>query len=373
MGRRNTGSIRYLTNRGKWQVRVTDPQTGKRRSVTVDTEAEARDILERAQARIASQPKTFGRMNLARYIPQWLEEHEGDYAPKSWTSTVGRLEKHLLPHPIAEIELADLRPTHFHQLLNRELKSKGLAYNTRRNIKSDISCVLRSALKEGHLKSNPIRDLDIEGRSQDTYYKFSASDLALLLHDPRIPKHRRLRYQITFYLGQRANDIWGIKLRDIDLAGGLIKIWCSKQQTLITYSLLPPVIEAIKDWMDHLRRYRSNPEGLLFPSKATGRRRKVSSSNPIRQLRIDCEKVGIVAAPNSRITWHSWRGSLSTALQAGTLGERWTAEEAARQLGHRSAQTTRRHYTEQAYVYPVAHMQAKAARVGVPAPPSTRE
>src|SRR5690606_7608445 len=72
-------------------------------------------------------------------------------------------------------------------------------------------------------------------------------------------------------------------------------------------------------------------------------------------------------AQNTRITWHSWRGSLATALQSGALGERWTAQEAARLLGHRSVQTTLKHYTEHEYVYPVQHMQEKASGVSAPA------
>ncbi|MGE0321818.1 MAG: hypothetical protein AB7S68_05930 [Polyangiaceae bacterium] len=44
---------------------------------------------------------------------------------------------------------------------------------------------------------------------------------------------------------------------------------------------------------------------------------------------------------------------MATHLQSGALGQRWTAQEAARQLGHKSVQTTLKHYTEHEYVYPV--------------------
>lgn len=61
------------------------------------------------------------------------------------------------------------------------------------------------------------------------------------------------------------------------------------------------------------------------------------------------------------------RGSLATHLQSGALGQRWTAQEAARQLGHKSVQTTLKHYTEHEYVYPVEHMAEKASGVSAPA------
>ncbi|MGE3674546.1 MAG: hypothetical protein AB7K71_33055 [Polyangiaceae bacterium] len=58
---------------------------------------------------------------------------------------------------------------------------------------------------------------------------------------------------------------------------------------------------------------------------------------------------------------------MATHLQPGALGQRWTAQEAARQLGHKSVQTTLKHYTEHEYVYPVEHMAEKASGVSAPA------
>lgn len=366
MGRRNTGSITYLTSRGKWQVRVTDPITQKRRSVTVDTEADAQDILDAAQARIQAIPKVLGGMTLARFIPRWLEEHRADYAPATFRSSSIRLNKHILGDPIAQLELRELDAPEFHRLINKRLKTK-LSWNSRRNLRSDLTAVLKSAIKEGLLPSNPLRDVDVEGRGQTGFCKFTGRDLELLFNSPKVPKYRRIKYQVVFYLGQRADDVWGIRLQDIDLENAQVTMWCSKQQAQITYPLLPPAVEAIAAWKKHLTRRSTNTLGLLFPSKQTGVRRKAGSGNPIRQLRADCKKLGIKPAPNTRITWHSWRGSLSTALQSGALGERWTAEEAAKMLGHRSVQTTRKHYTEHEYVYPVQHMAAKARGVSAPA------
>ncbi|MCA9632318.1 MAG: tyrosine-type recombinase/integrase [Myxococcales bacterium] len=366
MGRRNTGSVTYLASRDKWQVRVTDPTTRKRKSVTVDTEDEANAILEEVRVRFRSIPKQLGGMTLGKYIPRWLAEHEGDYARSSWRGTCFRLRRHVLGDVIAQQDLGELDAPSLHRLINQRLKSQ-LSWNTRRNLRSDLSAVFRSAIKEGLLRGNPIRDVDVEGRTQTRFYKFNERDLLLLFNSSKVPRYRRLKYQVVFYLGQRADDVWGLKLEDIDLEGAQVTIWCSKQQAQITYPLLPPAVDAIAAWKKHLRQRSRNPLGLLFPSKQTGLRRKSDSGNPIRQLRADCKVLGIKPAPNTRITWHSWRGSLSTALQSGLLGERWTAEEAARILGHRSVQTTRRHYTEHEYVYPAAHMAEKARAVSAPA------
>ena len=363
MGRRLTGSITYLPALDKWQVRVTDPKTKKRRSAVVDSEAEAIDVRDEALAQILDGQDAKGTsLTLGGYILRWLEEHRRDFKAETFQDYEGLLRKWVLTDHVAELPIKDVRASHLHRLLNKRLR-KQLSTNSRRNVKVALSLCLKEACKEeGVISTNPLREVDVEDRHDArSYYKFSRSDLGLLLEDERVGLTRRLRYAITFYLGQRSGDVWGIKMRDIDLDQKRITIFCNKQKKRITYPLLPGCISAIVRWTKYLGERRHNPDALLFPSKNTGRERRKNSGNPIRQLRIDCKMLGIVPAPGTRITWHSWRGTLATALQAGWLGERWSADEAASMLGHASVETTRRHYTQHAYLTPSELLGDKAA------------
>ena len=77
--------------------------------------------------------------------------------PSARASYGGILKNHILPQPIAGLEMSEITSEQAQRFLNQKLASKELDWDTVRNIRIVFSSVMSLAVKYGYLDRNPVR------------------------------------------------------------------------------------------------------------------------------------------------------------------------------------------------------------------------
>jgi integrase len=143
---------------GRYETRATlDTPTGRRRVSFYGTTAkEANDakfaaLADQAKGVLFADP---GRLKVGEYVEAWLSD-TARYQVAA--STYGRYRRdarnHLIPF-LGRIKLRDLSPTHVRAFKARKLDD-GLNPNTVGNLQSLLSGIIRQAVEDGLISSNP--------------------------------------------------------------------------------------------------------------------------------------------------------------------------------------------------------------------------
>lgn len=140
--------------RGKWVADWRD-QAGVRRWRTFDTKREAEDFLdiERPKSRQWLQPTLASQSTLGEYVTHWLSLIANTIKPRTVCGYRVLLEQHVIPL-FGSTPLRQLPRGRIKSFLASKLDT-GLSSNTVRNIYAVLRTVLRSAVDDGLLATNP--------------------------------------------------------------------------------------------------------------------------------------------------------------------------------------------------------------------------
>ena len=143
-----------LRKDGRWETRVIDPVTGKRRSAYAKTEAEARKKLREMVTRKETGETVLDRgISLADYTQKWLA---GPALKGRRESTVReyrhRLETYVLPL-IGRRKLGRLTVTDIELVLDEAAK-RGFGRSSLRGLRNAISAMLNEAVRSRDLQTN---------------------------------------------------------------------------------------------------------------------------------------------------------------------------------------------------------------------------
>lgn len=140
--------------RGKWVADWRD-QAGIRKWRTFDTRREAEDFLdiERPKSRQWLQPSVAAKATLSEYAGHWLSLIPSTVKPRTVHGYRKLLEQHLTP-TFGTVPVRQLHRGHIKTFLAAKLVA-GLSRNTVRNIYAVLRSLLRSAVDDGLLVSNP--------------------------------------------------------------------------------------------------------------------------------------------------------------------------------------------------------------------------
>jgi integrase len=123
------------------------------------------------------------------------------------------LEKIVIP-TIGSIRLSQLRRRHVQELLVDELRVRGLSGSRIRDVLNALRAVLRRALKDDELQSNPLEYLELPAAGQPRERAATPEEAAALL-DP-LPDEDRALWATAFYAGLRRGELRALRCSDFN-------------------------------------------------------------------------------------------------------------------------------------------------------------
>ncbi|WP_372593413.1 tyrosine-type recombinase/integrase [Actinotalea sp.] len=377
---------------GTWQARLgfTD-EDGRRRRVSVygATQAEAREKLAEARARIAEgRPVRDARMTVAAWSDHWVANTlaASSRRPATKSLMLSILEKQVKPTALGRTPLARLRPSHIDawviELRNRIRERRGPGDEPMRTrALSDASIhrafrvlrlLLDGAVRDGVLGKNPALAVDPPTAERKEARVLSVDEVGRIvvaageLDALRVDRggyrtHHRALFALIAATGIRKGEALALRWDDIDLNKGTLTIRgtlsrvdgqlvVTAPKTRASRRVLAPsagvvaVLAAHRTAQDLDRRRAGDAwvqTGHVFTT-ASGR--PIDPRTALRAFTVAAERAGVTGA-----TVHTLRHSAATAMLEGGVHLKAVSDL----LGHSGTQVT-------AEVY--AHLTTPTAR-----------
>lgn len=218
------GSITARTD-GRWEVRVTDPATGKRVSRYAKTEAAANRLLRSMLGRAdTGAPVADGRATLRAYGDRWLTER----APRRRSAATvreyrRRFDAYLVP-TLGGLRLSEVTSLDVEDVLDG-LAARGLSQSTIRGTRNTLAAMLSDAVRARHLVVNVaaaarLPEVDVERPRVDAP---TAEEVLALLDAAQGTAVEHL-VVILATTGARVGEALGATWSDVDLDRGAWRI-----------------------------------------------------------------------------------------------------------------------------------------------------
>jgi len=206
---------------GKYRVRYRDPNN-KERSKTFAKKVGA----ERFRASVENDinrgswiPPERGSQTFGHYAQLWLTTL--DVKPSTRANYESHLSRHILPE-FEEMEVSRIQWLTLETFKN-DLLEKGLNPKTVRNVMNPVSLVLRTAVRDGALTTNPAREVSKPRSNQPKKITPASAEYILELTNAMADADRLLVLFATFS-GLRAGECGGLQVSDIDFVGRKINV-----------------------------------------------------------------------------------------------------------------------------------------------------
>lgn len=328
-----------------------------------ETEEEAAILLAHALSATLSEPGG-GGLTLAKYGVKVFERRQKE-GQRSAKDSLSVWRSHVSRSWIGEILLSCVRRadvvTWCDELAMRKAQPAGkrdadgprqktrprlIARSTSQNALNALRVVLTDAVERGLLEESPAATVRLPSsirkrrKTHETWTYLSLEEQAALFASAEIPERERLAIQFAIATGVREDELWSIKLVDVDKRRGEFTVRKTKGGKFRTLPLLPLARQALDRWLPMLR-VQQNESGLLWPSE-TGCRRHGPPKRWTEWM-ASLDLVGASRSDGKDIRFHDLRHTCATALLCGWWGRRWSLEEVQKMLGHASKTTTERY------------------------------
>ncbi|MBA2460730.1 MAG: tyrosine-type recombinase/integrase [Actinobacteria bacterium] len=199
-------------------------ETGRRRWETVDGNLEAAQAVleERNRHRRSGEAVAPRKMRLAEYADTWLAA-QTQLRPRTRALYSGNLRIHVLPrlgwHHLHEIREDDITA------LIGALRERGLSGYTIRGVLVPLGRILNSAVRRGHIPSNPITRLERGERPAVERREMRILDSAEI---GRVLEAADDAYRpaiaTAVFTGLRLGELLGLTWADVDFDGGIVRV-----------------------------------------------------------------------------------------------------------------------------------------------------
>lgn len=385
-----------LSTGGVWRWRYTDP-TGKRRVATVGKFANLKPeaaaeivhgwivsgtdpLSEKSGKRISAQKAVLDmeRRTLRHYLENYYKPHmERSWKPANALGNYGRIAGHfaeLLDRDMATIDRADIDDW------QRRTEKKGRAYTTVRRTYGALKTLLRRAVQDGVLDSDPLANHKLlEPTLKDqastktdpnrgerrllTDGEIQAIHTGLELFAEEIRQQRRnsrkhgkphladldkVNYphwfipfcQLALHTGLRPGDLYSLTWQELNIPFGRLTKVCEKTSHAARRERKPAVVDmklnpAIQAIMKRWHRDMGEPAtGLVFPSPITNRQLdKTAHKKPWNHVKT-------LGGLPGKLTFYSMRHHFISALLAAGV----PIFTVARLAGHKGVEMILEHY-----------------------------
>lgn len=347
--RRKDGTIVY---------RLRAPIDGRVRSIGLHaTIGDALEAAELAKAQLAKRPTT---ETVGSWIASWLDDREKSATHRSVKSSRALFVAYVEGAQLSAIPLRELRSDHVRSWLrdlSRRHATTGrrrgelIAEQTQRNALRLLSVALRDAVEAGKLRANPCVGLRVQKRARmdTTWHYLTAEEVERVLALPALKEpgnaDRGIRpaLVVAIFAGLRAGELWGLRWTDVHLDGADPHLVVRRSYAGPTKGgkprivpLLPPALDALKEWREHGGVTRV--AGPVWPRRAKDRKEIHAKG-----YQADWPRWREAAGLRDELRFHDLRHTCAAHLISGTWGRAWRLEEVQRVLGHASRTTTERY------------------------------
>ncbi|MEM4658308.1 MAG: tyrosine-type recombinase/integrase [Candidatus Methanosuratincola sp.] len=283
-------------------------------------------------------------LDLVELLPEegiWLASRHSRATRRSYWGDVQSFMRAIGIDSLNELRRVDHKAV---ILWKRLMEEQGLKPSTIRRRLSALSSLFSHLLKHGHVRVNPVRDVERPpvGRREGKTACFSPDEARRILDAPRQDTIMGLRdraiLSVGFQVGARRAEIAALNVRDFLKNRGY---WClrfpRKGGRELTVSVHPQVAERILCYLEASGRTGNGDEPLFLPVGKSWRnqneRRHISPDTVDRILRKYARQIGLLRGFSA----HSMRATFITrALENGA-----SLEDVQQAVGHEDPSTTR--------------------------------
>ncbi len=359
--RRPNGHVRERSP-GSWELRYslgTDPATGKRRVVTTSIkgkrEAAEKELRRRLRMLDTGEHVDPTRITVRQWLTTWLETVRAEISPKSHERYSEIVENFLAP-ALGNLPIAKLTPVDIQKAYNdwatggrRDSKAGGLSARTRRHIHRILRSALSRAVEQQVIARNPAdvfrkRLPKVERRE---LLILSTEQSARLLD---AIKHTRTYWPalIALATGMRRGEVLGLRWKNVDLDGAIMRVVESIEQTKSGLRFKAPKTEKTRAItlpafaVDELRRLKAQQakDLALLGIRQDGHTLVCGQADgqPLQPRSLTHEFSRLVArvADLPRVRFHDLRHSHATQMLLAGVHPKIAQER----LGHSSITTT---------------------------------
>lgn len=257
------------------------------------------------------------------YMKPWLRRRANRTAEKD--DSMMRL--HVLPYPIAEMHLAEVKPRHVRELV-AELRRKGLSDKSISNVLGTLRVMFGDAKRDEYTDTQPVdlpkRTLDRRRKKDPEIYQ--PAECRVLMTNQNIDARIRMLWTLLFCTGMREGEAVGRRWGDFQMADDLHALHVRDQydreplktdnaRVVPVHPLLADAMVAWRDVWPMLTGRQPRPDDFLVPGIA---KPMMTRSSAYKWLRASCEAI--------RVPWRSLHSTRHTFI---TLARRGGADKAA--------------------------------------------
>ena len=202
-----------------WVARYTDPITKKQKDLSAKTEAEARQKLLEALARITTGAYVAPhKLTVGEWLGEWLERKK-NLEPGTHAKYESAIRLYIRPS-LGRAHLQDVRRIHCQDFVNG-LTGKSPKYV--HNIAGVLSDALQDAVRLELISRNPAQDLELPRLVKKDPLALSSEEQAALESAVRESPYCNV-YLVALHTGARISEVLGLQWRNIDLKTGEMHI-----------------------------------------------------------------------------------------------------------------------------------------------------
>lgn len=218
----------------RWEVRVL--VDGARRKKRVKSKAEGkkwiRELLDKSDIGQLERPN---EITLGAYVSHWQDHMKDQVKPSTLKDYMTIVNTHLLP-VFKTRKLKNITEIDLNTFFDRTLTDKGLAPNTKRNIRRVFSQIMEMARKEKIIGFNPIADIPpIKGADTNSRKALTIEQAKALLRGAKAYYEKKKDYKsanvniypfllLCLHTGARLGELLALEWNDIDREHNTIAI-----------------------------------------------------------------------------------------------------------------------------------------------------
>lgn len=347
--KRQYGSGALLQRKGGWAIRWREMEIAPDGKVRKALRYENLGEISRTEARKAlalkvgaaanSHGPTRSRVRFGAVVEEWKANVVPMYKHSTQRNHRHIVAKHLAPR-FGDMAISDVTPQEIQGYVAHLMKA-GYAPKTIDHIHDVLSAVLRTAVKWGHLRSNPARDVGLPTlRCVRPKWALTTSQAAALLEAlPALPKAMAALALLT---GLRRGELFALRWKDLDLAERTLTVRESVYEGVFDtpkteagcrrMPLSAGAMQLVESWR---RRVGSTDgEALVF---STWSGKPIWPNNVLKRIQSAADVLGF-----PRVSWLTFRRTYSSwAHEKGVPGK-----VVATLMGHAKVDTTLNVYTQ---------------------------
>jgi integrase len=213
------GSV-YRRKDGRWVAQYRDAND-KVRYIYRKSKADARKALREALKDRDEGYVPADKLTVGMYLQEWMAKRQNTVSGRTWRVQESMLRNRVKPH-VGDVRLCKLSPADVRSMYRR-LLSDGLTPSTVGNVHVILKQALRDAVRDKHIRSNPLDDVKPPKQQRKEKDVLTAEDVRRLLETVRGGRFEGV-FVLAATCGLRIGEILALRYEDVDLQQGTLRV-----------------------------------------------------------------------------------------------------------------------------------------------------